>query len=493
MIVTNMQKSKQTTSRLSLWLQNLPKHTLAINNRVAKKVLYEIDDHNSSAQDLASQIQQDPVLCLKLYLKLKRRLSNQNTCIQGLEHLISLMGTESIALVINQAPKSDCASSDSQQELYAASFFAAQMASQLLPEKHGTSGKMFFLPAMLLNAPLWLMWIAAPKLMEQVKTTKSGKKTTSPLESLFAKTLSFPIQDLLEQTHRYLPLPELSLKALTARLDKNTYFWGKVNFIPMAQLQPWMTEDIAAKRRLYAPETGLFLLNHYALAVYFDKQGRHIKRLGRLAARHLNLSEKKFYQAVIMIASTLELPQEMKGRFSPIYRYRSLHKELSGDNANSNTAILKQYLLKLKRSKASHNSLQLALEALTHGAEVERSMIFVLEKNRLSLKYQAGFTDVALKNLDISVNDAGEFFSYLLNQPVVVIADKLKLPLITKQLPTALIQHWQPRPCGIMSLFNDEEPYAIIIGEHHDWSAQRHEHFKIIGRHLLNNLKQCGS
>lgn len=194
-----------------------------------------------------------------------------------------------------------------------------------------------------------------------------------------------------------------------------------------------------------------------------------------------------------MIASALELPQEMKGRFSPIYRYRSLHKELSGDKANSNTAILKQYLLKLKRSKASHNSLQLALEALIHGAEVERSMIFVLEKNRLSLKYQTGFTDVALKNLDISVNDAGEFFSYLLSQPVVVIADKLKLPLITQQLPTALIQYWQPRPCGIMSLFNDGEPCAIIIGEHHDWSAQRHEHFKIIGRHLLNSLKQCGS
>ena len=494
MIATNMQKPKQANSRLPLWLQKLPCHTLAINHRVAKKVLNEIADQNSSAQSIASLIQQDPVLCLKLYLKLRRRLNNKNTRLQGLEHLISLMGTESIKLLINQAPKNNQANhatSDSQQELYAASFFAAQLARQLLPEKHGTPGKIFFLPAMLLNAPLWLMWIAAPKLMELVKTTKRGKKTTSPLESLFEKKLSFPIQDLLEQTHRYLPLPELSLKALTARLDKDTNFWGKVNYIPMTQLLPWMAQDIAAKRRLYAPETGLYLLNHYALAIYFDEQGRHIKRLGRLAARHLNISEDDFNQAVTTIASTLELPQEMKGRFSPIYRYRSFHKELSGDEANSSTAILKQYLFKLKQSKLSHNGLQLALEALTHGAEVQRSMIFVIEENRLSLKYQAGFTDTALKNLNVSLNDAGELFSYLLNQPVVVIADKLKLPLIAKQLPTALAQNWEPRPCGIMSLFNNDEPYAIIICEHYDWSAQRHEHFKIIGKHLLSNLKRC--
>jgi hypothetical protein len=31
----------------------------------------------------------------------------------------------------------------------------------------------------------------------------------------------------------------------------------------------------------------------------------------------------------------------MKGRFSPLYRYRGLHKELSDDKAHSNTAILK--------------------------------------------------------------------------------------------------------------------------------------------------------
>ena len=181
----------------------------------------------------------------------------------------------------------------------------------------------------------------------------------------------------------------------------------------------------------------------------------------------------------------------MKSSLSTIYRYSRLHKELSCEKANRSTYILKQYLFKLKQSKVSHNSLQLALEALTHGAEAQRSMIFVLEENRLSLKYQAGFTNTALKNLNISLNDAGELFSYLLNQPVVVIADKLKLPLITKQLPTALAQNWEPRPCGIMSLFNHGEPYAIIICEHYDWSAQRHEHFKTIGKHLLSNLKRC--
>jgi hypothetical protein len=495
MTTTNMQKSEQANSRLSLWLQKLPSHTLAVNHRVARKVLNEIADQNSSSTPIALLLQQDPVLCLKLYLQVKRKLNNKDTRIQGLEHLISLMGTESIKQLINQAPKDSQAKyavSDSQQELYAASFFAAQLASQLLPKKHGTQGKLFFLPALLLNAPLWLMWVAAPKLMALVKTAKSeNNKTTNPLEGLFEQKLSFPIHDLLEQTERYLPLPELSLKALTTRLDKDTEFWAKVNYIPMAQLLPWIANDSEAKRRLYAPEIGLYLLNHYALAVYFDKQGKHIKRLGRLAARHLGISEQDFNQDVITIASTLELPQEMKGRFSPLYRYRGLHKELSDDKVYSNTAILKQYLLKLKQSKVSNNSLQLALEAFMQGAEVQRSMIFVIKENRLILKYLAGFTGDALKNLNINFNDAGELFVHLLDQPVVIIADKRKLPRIVQQLPTALAQYWEPRPCGIMSLFNHGEPYAIVVCEHNDWSAQRHEHFTIIGKHLLHNLKHC--
>jgi hypothetical protein len=482
MTTTNMQQFKQSNSRLSVWLQKLPSHTLAINHRVAKKVLLEIADQSSSATRLAEILQQDPVLCLKLYLKVKRRLYKKDTRIQGLEHLIGLMGTESIKQLINQAPKNDQvnnATSDAQQELYAASFFTAQLASQLLPEKHGTPGKLFFLPAMLLNSPLWLMWEAAPKLMGFVNTaTNNTNKTTSSLEKLFEQKLGFRIHDLLEQTHRFFPLPELSLKALATRFDKDTHFWGKINYMPMAELLPWMSKDIAAKHRLYAPEVGLYLLNHYALAIYFDKQGKHINRLARLAARHLNLSEQDFNQAVTTIATTLDLPQEMKGRFSPLYRYRSLHKELSDNKATNNTAILKQYLLKLKQSKISDNSLQLALEAFIQGAEGQRSMIFVIKENRLLLKYQSGFTSDALKNLNINFSDAGELFAYLLDQPVTIIVDKTKLARIGKQLPAALAQYWTPRPCGIMSLFSHGEPYAIAICEHRPAPRTLQDHWQ---------------
>ncbi len=495
MTATNTQIVQSDDSRLPLWLQKLPNHVLAINHRVGKKVLAEIADQNSSAETIATLLQQDPVLCLKLYLHVSRKLQGKDTRIQGLEHLIGLMGTENIKQLIKDAPndgQDKRATSSSQQELYAASFFAAQLASQLLPEKHGTQGKLFFLPAMLLNAPLWLMWLAAPKIMEFVKKTGSDSSRGSmSIESLFEQKLSFPIHDLLEQTYQYLPLPELSLKALSLRMDQNTRFWGKVNYSSMASLLNWVAKDKLAKQGLYAPEVGLYFISHYALAIYFDNHGKHIKRLGKLAARHLSLSEQEFNQAVTSIASTLELPQEMKGRFSPLYRYRGLHKELSDDKANDKVSILKQYLIKLKHSKISDNSLQLVLEAFMQGASVQRSMIFVIKENRLILKYHAGHKGSALAHLNINFNDCGELFTHLLNQPVVIIADKPKLPRIVQQLPTALAQHWDPRPCGIMSLFSHGEPYAIAICEHNDWSAQRHEHFKLIGKHLLNNLKYC--
>ncbi len=495
MTATNTHIVKSENSRLPLWLKKLPNHILAINHRVGKKVLAEIADQNSSAETIAALLQQDPVLCLKLYLYVSRKLQGKDTRIQGLEHLIGLMGTESIKQLIKDAPKDSQAkqaTSSSQQELYAASFFAAQLASQLLPAKHGTQGKLFFLPAMLLNAPLWLMWLAAPKIMEFVKKTGSNiPQNPVGIESLFAQKLSFPIHDLLEKTHQYLPLPELSLRALTIRIDQNTRFWGKVNYSSMANLLNWVAKDKKAKQGLYAPEVGLYLIGHYALAIYFDNHGKHIKRLGRLAARHLGLSEQEFNQAVTSIASTLELPQEMKGRFSPLYRYRGLHKAISDNKANDKISILKQYLIQLKHSRISDNSLQLALEAFIQGAEVQRSMIFVIKENRLVLKCHAGYKGNALTNLNINFNDCGELFTHLLNQPVVIIADKPKLPRIVQQLPTALAQHWDPRPCGIMSLFSHGEPYAIAICEHNDWSAQRHEHFKLIGKHLLNNLKHC--
>ncbi len=54
MTATNIQKSEQANSRLPLWLQKLPNHTLAINHRVAKKVLHEIADQNSSARRIAA-------------------------------------------------------------------------------------------------------------------------------------------------------------------------------------------------------------------------------------------------------------------------------------------------------------------------------------------------------------------------------------------------------------------------------------------------------
>jgi len=106
-------------NRLAIWLSKLPKHVMPIDGGLAKLIVNEINDDASTADKLAALIKQEPILCLKLYLKASRQLKEREN-IQGLVHLIGLLGTEQIKHVIGDAPKQKTAPAG-QQELYSAS------------------------------------------------------------------------------------------------------------------------------------------------------------------------------------------------------------------------------------------------------------------------------------------------------------------------------------------------------------------------------------
>ncbi len=481
-------------TRLAMWLSKLPGYTLSLDSHITQKILKEISDPASSTERLAALIEQDPVLCLKLYSKVMRQLKGRESNIQGLIHLIGLLGTQQIKQIIKDSPK-DKTAYKGQRELLSASLFAAQLAIRLLPEKHGTRGARFFLPSLLFNAPLWLMWKAAPKLMQQGQVLASEKQQA--LEALSKKKLGFSLRTLLKSTSQFLSLPELTLKSLAIDLSEHKVFWCKARCINPEQLSEWIQQDKPAKHRLYSPEAGIYLINHYVLAMYLDWNGKHSQRYSTLLARHLNMTEEALHQIIIDVANTIQLPSSIKGQFTPLYRYRGMHKELSEEQANNTAAIIQQYLLQIGASHDSNTCLQLTLEALTEGIKVEHCMIFKITGERLKVPFSYGFVNQGnsqeIASLDIDFKDCGQLLKALLEKPMALSIESAQLPRINQQLPSAITQYWQPRPCGLMSLFHQGKPYAIIACDHHQWNQNKQQQFKTIGKQLLQSLKQCES
>jgi hypothetical protein len=487
--LTKAQISKRPTNkRLSLWLSKLPKHTLALNEEVSRKVLNMIRDPDSTAEQLALVIQQDPVLSLKLYLKGYRQLRQRDGNIQGLVHLIGLLGLNQIKEIItqNQKQQTTC---DGQRELFAASYFAGHLASRLLPIKHGTRGERFFLPSLLFNAPLWLMWSAAPKIMEYGQTMASRKNM--PLEPVCQKSLGFSVHDLLEQTQVFLPLPDSTLKALEIDFHHDMKFWAKAATASPQSVSTWFDEDNQARLKFFSVESGLLLINHFVLAVYLDWNGKHIRRYSRLLARHAGISEEELGEIVSSAATHLQLPNYMKGAFAPLYRYRGLHRELPDTQSTNTATILKQYLQQLRDTHNVRRCLQLSLEALTEGVQAKHCLILTIEQSRIKAPFSYGFEGQNAENLDLDFNDCGQLFKSLLQKPMALSIDSSKLDRIGKQLPKALTHFWQPEPCGVMSLFQNGTPYAIVICDHPQWTEKRQKQFKIIGKELNQSLKQC--
>jgi hypothetical protein len=483
-------KSQQPNAdkRLSLWLSKLPKHTLPLDAVVARKVLSAIRDPDSSAEQLALLIQQDPALSLKLFLKGYRQLRQRQGNIQGLVHLIGLLGLDQIKDIIDQNKKQD-SFCDGQRELFAASFFSAHLASHLLPIKHGTRAERFFLPSLLFNAPLWLMWSAAPKIMQYGQTLTSRKKM--PLEPVCQKSLGFSVHNLLEQTQVFLPLPETTLKALEIDFHQDMKLWAKASRLSPSAIGAWFEKNTSAKHKFYASETGLMLVNNFVLAVYLDWNGKHIRRFSRLLARHVGTSEEELSEVVANVATHLNLPNFMKGSFAPLYRFRGLHREVPQAKSSDTLAILKQYLQQLKATRNARRCLQLALEALAEGVQAQHCMILTIDNSRIRAPFCFGFGNTGVEDLNLDYYDCGQLFKSLLQKPMALSIDTSQLSRIEKQLPKALTHFWQPRPCGVMSLFQYNQPYAIIICDHQDWNEQRQQHFKAIGKQLNYSLKQC--
>lgn len=485
-------------SRLSLWLKKLPDHNLAFNPKVAKSIKDEINDLESTSERLASLIQQDPALALSFYQYTKSKVDNKDGDIQSLVHMIGLIGLGHIEHSLKSEPE-PLELAHGQKALYAASLYAAQLAKQLLPLKHGTIGERFFLPALFFNAPLWLMWQAAPKVVGTIHQAITQQR--QPIATAFRSRLGFALPELLKRSDQFLALPEQTLQALKIDITENKPLWAKLICSSSENINSWLEKNKTAKHFFYSTEVGIYLVNHYALAIYFDHTGKQIKRFNKLLSQYLKLSKGELDILVNKSASTSKNPAIFGDQYSPKFLVKRLQDDESTttneeDEKETVTANLKTVhtdpLALLKLSKTKKDALQMANQSIIKICKASQCLIlnYTTEpETTLNLIEQTGFDHIA--SFSIKNTDFGQFFKKILLKPVALFIKSEQVDSIKKQLPQSLLQFWSSRSFSILSVFHQNKPLAIIICDSDQWDNDHHLQFKRIGKTLIKTLKHC--
>lgn len=490
---SNAKISNSSESRLEIWLKKLPQNPLPINKVIARDVLQLLGDDSCDSPTLAKSIQKDPLLCLKLYHCTEKKLTGKQGDIQHLVHLIGLIGLDKIKQVITNSRKI-AMPPDGFKEILSASLFAAHLASTLLNKKHNATSDRFFLPTLFFNSPLWLMWIAAPKTMSQGQTLASKKQQS--YIALSVKKLGFKLPDLIEQSENFILLPTLTLDALAINPTKNVHFWAKAHHLSDEKLAHWFAQDKAARNVFYSIPSGIYLINQYVISVYLDWNGKHIQRYGRLLCRHLGIDEEELNNSVLDLAINTPLPSLFQGLLAPVNRVKGLHKDPSCPiNPNLDSRKIQPDMINAWREKISQSNnvdtaLEITLNALTHGVGVEHCVIMEVDEHDIHTQTCYGFNDNPdIKNFHSDWHTEKNLFQQMIQKPCCISVSSNDLPKATAKMPKQFTQHCEIKPCGLLSIFHQKKPKALIYCDHNQWDNDKHHYFKAVGKALAQTLE----
>ena len=481
-------------ARLAIWLNKLPQNPLPIDTAIAKQLLRLLKDDDCDCNKLAQLAIKDPILSLKLFHCTEEQLQQRQGDIQHMAHLISLLGFGKLEKVIRN---SQCKQKKQHgfQEILSASLFAAHLASSLLSKRHGASNDRFFLPTLFFNSPLWLMWVAAPKTMSQGQVQASREQQS--YIALSVKKLGFRLPDLLSKAHSFIHLPESTLKALAINPKHDINFWAKAHRLNDKKFAYWLKEDGPARQKFYSIESGIYLLNQYVISVYLDWHGKHIQRYSSLLCRHLKIDNTELNTHVIDLAMSIDLPNSFKGLLSPINRLRGAHKEIENCSKSAMTSnpeksrhTIESWLKKIQQSQSVDNALEMAMQALAEGVGVEHCLIMTVDEQEIHTQSHYGFNGIsAITDFHQPINQSVNLFQQLIKKPACIAISSQDLPRAMKKMPDQFAQHYDLKPCGLLSVFHHNKPKALIYCDQSQWDTHTHQHFKTVGKHLSHTLK----
>lgn len=476
--------------RLSLWLKKLPHTAIPIHQHTAKDIIQLLGDDNCNSTKLSQLIKQDPMLCLKLYHNTQEALHNKEGGIQHLIHLLGLIGLNQVEDTVTQSTQRSN-NPTGLQELLSASLFSAQLSSGLLMNKHTGYHDRFYLATLLFNAPLWLMWLAAPKTLSQGQQLASRHQHS--YIQLSTKKLGFYLPDLLNKTNDFIHLPDMALKALTINPQADLSFWAKAHHLSDAKLARWFSTDKEAKCAFYSPEMGVYLLNHYVLALYLDWGGKYIQRYSHLLSRHLGLEPLELQEQVAQAASEMKLPKHFNHLLAPTARLQGLHKEISTSTPAREgiaPAPLDNWLQHIQDSNSTEQALKHMQEALSQGLDVEHCVILHVGATHIRTHTCYGFSrDANIHSFEYNRHAKQQLFHQLIQQPACISLANEDIPKAIGRIPLAFQECCAIQPCALLSVFHQGHPEVIIYCDHPVWDTPKHQAFKRLGKQLNKTLQ----
>lgn len=494
-------KKQPGQSRLDIWLKTLPKNPLPIDDKIAYKIRLLTRDIECDSHKLAELIKQDPILCLKLFHCAERGLKKAEDSaqqeVQNLVHLLGLIGLNKLEDIIQNSKRKDERTEipEGFREILSASLFSAHLAADLLATKHGSNTERFFLPSLFFNAPLWLMWIAAPKIMTQGQNLASREKQS--YIALSVKKLGFRLPDLLTRTHQFIHLPEITLKALSINPTKDINFWAKAHRFNREKLKNWLDNDKSSKLKFYSIENGIFLINQYVIAIYLDWSGKHIRRQKKLLCHYLSIEEHELDNVVINLAINLDFPNHLQGLLTPINRLHGFHRDKHYNDPKEETNISKEtkkiglWLQAIRKSNSVDTALKNTLNALSKGANIGHCVIMSVSDNDIHTQYCHGFDQKSpIKNFHQDRISPKNLFNQLAKKPSCLSIGTEKLNHIKQSISPQFLQYCPLKPCGLSSFFYREKPKAIIYCDDIQWDQKKKLQFKAISRELTKTLEK---
>lgn len=513
---SNRANTHHNNSHLALWLKKLPKHELPINATIANHLIDLLHDDNCDATKQAKLIKQDPILCLHLFQSAENALKQRKGNIQHLVHLLGLLG-------INHVEKSTKSKQQRPrfpqglQEILAASAFSAHLSNYLLLRKHHGNTDRFYLSTLFFNVPLWLMWIASPKAINQGQQLASRKKQSHLL--LCQQKLGFRLNDLFSQIDNITHLPDATLKALNINPKKRISDWAKFHYYTPAKLADWFAEDREAYRYFNSIEMGIYLLNQYVLAIYLDWTEKHIQRYSRLLCHYLRIEHGHLQSMTQQAAKEVKWEDNFTGLLAPKNRLKSLHKDIDSDHLytqekattkkkltkeeistsqNSNTKLesqkisekIKYWIQKIRSASTQDEAYNATFNALVRGIGAAHCIIMHVDDYAIHTHSCYGFQRSAdVPSFRYQRGKTNDLFSQLIQKPCCIAIDKQSLNKAMRNIPTAFTQRCRIKPCGFASIFDENIPKALIYCDHPKWSQQKHYHFKVISKVLSHSLQ----
>ncbi len=451
---------------------------------------------NSSADQVARALTQDPAACLHFFLRANRLLTPAGNEVHGLSHLISLLGFPQVSQILHKLPVADEPLPAYWRQLQQ-SLLRGQLAQRLPLASAGLASANVYFAALFSDLPQWLRWhyaakeqtlcnglalnlhIGPRKAEAMVFGTQLTPWLTSalkqqPLPHSLRAALGLPAQQfqqallpLARNARRHLPAALSQRQSLTLLLIQQlvSRFYEAPSDKRTRRVQDWLAH------LLHCDSHTVGALLHSCAA---QLPSIHPALVNEHPARRLLCHWPRFADLPIY---SLPRPQTSAESKAPANQAEA--EQATGapsrllDNRFIDPDLVRAGLKALAEGSAALSSLNTIFQAITntlqHGMGMEQGGLLVNTQAE-SWQFKCPFDQHALLPDKLAQSTLLERLSA---KPAAVLINTDNRSALLAQMPTPLSDALAERDAVLISLFLGQKPIAILLAAEADLSPPR--------------------